>query len=58
MKALLVGIEVATVAAKVGLASARYGRATLQLGEAELCTKRSPGETIAAWGIWTAARTN
>ena len=49
MRALLVGIDVATVPAKVGLARATYVDGRVQLEEAMLCTRSSPAETLAAW---------
>jgi predicted RNase H-like nuclease len=49
VKAILVGIDVATVEAKVGLARATYIDGTLQLEDALLCTRSSPVDTIAGW---------
>jgi hypothetical protein len=49
MKTLLVGIDVATVPAKVGLARSIYVDGRVQLEEAMLCTGSIPAETIANW---------
>ena len=49
MRALLIGIDVATLHAKVGAARGTYLEGKVRLEESVLCTRSSPADTISQW---------